>query len=427
MHLLTRQDGRLIVTKKINDSVPRYAILSHTWGNEEDEVNFYDMRKGKGQRKTGFRKIEFCESRAQRDELDHFWIDTCCIDQSNAVEHQEAISLMYRWYQSAEKCYVFLSDVSNNSADEINNASTMDQFRCSRWFTRGWTLQELLAPPIVEFFSREGTLLGNKETLELLLHEITGIPIRALQGHSLADFPIEERLSWVAGRYTKRPEDRAYSLSGIFDIFMSPHYGEGEERALMRLRKKIDNLDTMQLSTHVRPISSTSTGLSQMSSDLLPVPTSANGQAVVMLPRPRVQCEDATCECICHIRPYYKTPLFLRKLMGAVTFRGRCQNHPAAPGEIKYSMPEWLTNYNMYVVFQKAANGMPSCGLRFQRKVAWGAEDTIIRFSLLGDIAGIKAILERGRGFLDDVDPNHGLTALHVSCGNPREVLLITD
>lgn len=142
---------------------------------------------------------------------------------------------------------------------------------------------------------------------------------------------------------------------------------------------------------------------------------SSSANAVIKPFPARMVCRDIGCGCVCHLRSYYRTPFFLSRMIGAVTYRGVCRNHPAGRGDIKLSLPEWLTNYNVYVHFEKAVNGTPSLGLRFQRKVAWGSEDTIIRFSFLGDTEGIKAILQKGNASLDDTEPNHGLTALHVS------------
>jgi hypothetical protein len=113
-------------------------------------------------------------------------------------------------------------------------------FRESRWFTRGWTLQELIAPVSVEFFSLECKRLGDKKSLERQVHEITGVPIGALQGSPLSHFAVSERMSWAENRKTKREEDGAYSLMGIFDIYMSPIYGEGRKNAFNRLQEKID-------------------------------------------------------------------------------------------------------------------------------------------------------------------------------------------
>jgi hypothetical protein len=142
------------------------------------------------------KKIEFCRKQAARDKIQYFWVDTCCIDKANHAELSEAITSMFRWYRDAVKCYVYLSDVSTSTRDNTGQTEQAWQstFRISRWFTRGWTLQELLAPRYVEFFSREGKLLGDKQTLEGLVHEITDIPIAALQGTPLTEFPIDQRL-----------------------------------------------------------------------------------------------------------------------------------------------------------------------------------------------------------------------------------------
>ncbi|KAF2260607.1 HET-domain-containing protein [Lojkania enalia] len=245
MRLLEFTSGNsLVLTKDFigDDKIPPYAILSHTW-EDGQEVDFTDVRGGTGQDKTGYNKILFCKQQAERDGLQYFWIDTCCIDKSNHVELQDAINSMFRWYQNAEKCYVYLSDVliaKRKASDEFSECTWETAFRGSKWFTRGWTLQELLAPRSVGFFSREGKLLGNKTTLERQIHEITGINHLALRGTPLYEFSVETRLSWAKGRKTTRKEDRAYSLLGIFGIYMSLIYGEGEDNAFKRLQKKIN-------------------------------------------------------------------------------------------------------------------------------------------------------------------------------------------
>jgi hypothetical protein len=146
---------------------------------------------------------------------------------------------MFRWYHNAAKCYVYLEDVSTKGHDQINQSLWEPAFRRSRWFTRGWTLQELIAPVSVEFFSQEGKLLGTKKSLEIQIHEMTGIRPEALLGHGLSAFSIRERLSWAGNRETKRQEDKAYSLLGIFDISMPPLYGEGIHSAFRRLKDEI--------------------------------------------------------------------------------------------------------------------------------------------------------------------------------------------
>jgi hypothetical protein len=168
-------DGEFSLTQFF-DKIPRYAILSHTWGPEE--VTFKDMTEGNGASKTGFDKIRFCEEQARCDRLQYFWVDTCCIDKSSSAELTEAINSMFRWYQNAVKCYVYLSDVSTKkrkASDSFTEYTWEPAFRSSKWFTRGWTLQELLAPSpsSLEFFSQERNRLGDKRSLEQQIHETT--------------------------------------------------------------------------------------------------------------------------------------------------------------------------------------------------------------------------------------------------------------
>lgn len=223
-----------------DDTIPPYAILSHTWVDGQ-EVTFNDMLERKGKSKTGYRKIQFCAQQAKRDGLNHFWVDTCCIDKTNHSELSEAIISMFRWYENAKRCYVYLSDVSSNICEGISDTRCrLDlAIKKSRWFTRGWTLQELLAPDEVEFFSKEGQRLGDKQSLVQTLHSITGIAVPALEGTSMDSFTVDERMSWAEGRNTRRGEDAAYSLLGIFNIQMPLLYGEGRQKAIDRLRKEI--------------------------------------------------------------------------------------------------------------------------------------------------------------------------------------------
>ena len=231
------------LTKDLIDNIPPYAILSHTWGEDNKEVTFNDFATSAGKSKAGYKKIQFCGEQAARDSLQYFWVDTCCINKPDYTEVSEAINSMFRWYRNAAKCYVFLSDVSTCGFDANDQSSRSVwelDFRKSRWFTRGWTLQELIAPASVEFFSSEGQRLGDKKSLELLIHEITGIPVQVLQGSPLIRFTIDERMLWAAKRTTKRKEDEAYCLFGIFDIQMPLIYGEGREKAFIRLKEEID-------------------------------------------------------------------------------------------------------------------------------------------------------------------------------------------
>ena len=150
---------------------------------------------------------------------------------------------MFRWYRNASRCYVYLSDVQMKKRKAVNESSESTwepAFRSSRWFTRGWTLQELIAPISVEFFTSEGERLGDKLSLQQTLHEITGIAVTAIQGYPLSQFSITERMSWAETRRTTREEDSAYSLLGIFNVQMALIYGEGQNRAFNRLREEID-------------------------------------------------------------------------------------------------------------------------------------------------------------------------------------------
>ena len=241
MHLLkVGKRGGVSLTEDLVDHIPPYAILSHTWGADHDEVTFDDVKHRRGKSRV-HKKLQFCGEQARKDGLEYFWVDTCCINKASQSELSEAITSMFRWYRGAAKCYVYLSDVAAHKRD--NRGQTQQPwesaFRMSKWFTRGWTLQELLAPASVEFFSREGELLGNKKTLEGLIHDITQIPITALQGASLSEFSFDERWEWTVGRNTKKIEDKAYCLLGIFDISMSLRYGEGEKE-FKRLKDKVD-------------------------------------------------------------------------------------------------------------------------------------------------------------------------------------------
>ena len=239
-----KSNGDICLTKDLISNIPPYAILSHTWGSNDDEVTFRDLTEALGLTKQGYSKIRFCAKQARIDGLQHIWIDTCCIDKSNNAELSEAIISMFRWYRNAAKCYVYLSDVSTHGQDPTGQ-SWISAFENSRWFTRGWTVQELIAPSTVEFFSLEGQLLGSKQLLERQLHKITGIAVKALQGHSLSEFSVEERLSWAEFRDTKREEDKAYSLLGIFNVNMSLLYGEGMESAFQRLYEEIEKRSSL--------------------------------------------------------------------------------------------------------------------------------------------------------------------------------------
>ncbi|PMD24975.1 HET-domain-containing protein [Hyaloscypha hepaticicola] len=203
-----------------------YTILSPTWAPGQ-EVTYQELISGGGKRKTGYEKIKFCGEQATKDGYLYFWVDTCCIDKTNPAELSTAINSMFRWYLNVKKCYVYLADVSipGDEVDTQANKSTWEgAFRRSRWFTRGWTLQELVAPAVVEFFSKEGKRLGDRMSLETPIHEITGIRTKALQGNSVSDLSIDERRGWAAQCQTTEEEDLVYCLLGLCEVSMPAIY-----------------------------------------------------------------------------------------------------------------------------------------------------------------------------------------------------------
>ncbi|TGO56023.1 hypothetical protein BCON_0083g00150 [Botryotinia convoluta] len=245
IRLLQRKpNGEIVFREPTSGNVPAYAILSHTWG--EEEIVYQDLENGKDKskavNKAGWKKIQLCAKQAAVDGLEYFWVDTCCIDKKNAVELGAAINSMYRWYQNAARCYVYLSDVSKSDTEVDDQRVWEEAFKKSRWFTRGWTLQELIAPRLVEFFSSEGERLGSKLSLESEIYEITGIANRALRGDALSNFSIKERKSWAECRNTTIGEDGAYCLIGIFGVSMVPNYGEEKDQAFRRLEDEIHRM-----------------------------------------------------------------------------------------------------------------------------------------------------------------------------------------
>ncbi|OBT68185.1 hypothetical protein VE03_02340 [Pseudogymnoascus sp. 23342-1-I1] len=210
-----------------------YAILSHTW--DAKEVSFVDMKRGLPYAKSlpYFKKIRGACRQAANDGFQFVWVDTCCIDTSSSAELSEAINSMFRWYSDAKICYAYLSDVVEEDSPKAES-----QFRNSRWFTRGWTLQELLAPKKIVFYSREWVEMGSKKKFRTTISEITGINLDALRTLDIASFSVAERMSWAAHRVTTRQEDIAYCLLGLFDVNMALLYGEGG-RAFIRLEEEI--------------------------------------------------------------------------------------------------------------------------------------------------------------------------------------------
>ncbi|KAJ9613981.1 hypothetical protein H2200_002117 [Cladophialophora chaetospira] len=214
-----------------------YAILSHRW--EHEEVLYDDMLGDVGTRNRmyGWRKVQQACHQARRDNFRYIWIDTLCIDKKSSSELSEAINSMFAWYKDASRCYAYLWDVPAAIEPE-----TSTKFASSEWFTRAWTLQELIAPKELVFFapSEDGwSVLGWRHKLCRRLSEITKIDNVVLSGtKSVHTVSVAKRMSWVARRKSERTEDRAYSLLGLFDVNMPMIYGEGP-KAFLRLQEKI--------------------------------------------------------------------------------------------------------------------------------------------------------------------------------------------
>ena len=211
---------------KLKDN--QYAILSHRWGADEDEVSFEDIRLSKDfSNKKGFGKVKgFCKE-ASSANCRYGWIDTCCINKENLTELSEAINSMYKWYQGSKICIAYLEDVPQK------------QLTDSVWFDRGWTLQELISPKAVTFFDNRWETIGTKIELVRDLSRKTRIPEGILSdATNLSTCSIAQRMSWAANRVTRREEDRAYSLMGLFDVNMPMIYGE-REGAFLRLQQHI--------------------------------------------------------------------------------------------------------------------------------------------------------------------------------------------
>lgn len=237
MSIRLLQTDSLRLHSFVGDRIPEYAILSHTW--EDDELSFQELLavqddpKDPATNKSGYRKVVDTCRKAREDGIAYVWIDTCCIDKTSSAELSEAINSMYRWYQKARICYVLLVDFDTNAVDYEPAFS-----RC-RWFTRGWCLQELLAPKNLDFFGKSWKYVGSKTVLKSFISKITGISEWVLMdGNQVSSTPVATRMSWAARRQTTRLEDVAYSLLGIFDVNMPMLYGEGP-KAFLRLQEEI--------------------------------------------------------------------------------------------------------------------------------------------------------------------------------------------
>lgn len=223
----------------LDESIPKYAILSHTWGEEEIIFQDLQVRVDFWKTKKSFKKVwGFC-SLANDNGYEWCWIDTCCIDKTSSAELSEAINSMFRWYAESHVCFAYLADVQVDHSEPAK----LDGFETSRWHKRGWTLQELLAPERVEFYDLDWNLCGTRFSLQQRISKITGIRAEVLTTKFNVEasqnyYCVAEKMSWAANRKTSRVEDLAYCLLGLFDVNMPLLYGEGN-RAFERLQFQI--------------------------------------------------------------------------------------------------------------------------------------------------------------------------------------------
>jgi hypothetical protein len=270
----------------IGDQIPPYAILSHTW--EKDEVSFQDVRslpREQLEHKAGWKKIVgFCKiARAVQPRTEYGWVDTCCINKESSAELSEAINSMFRWYEGSLYCCAYLSDVATGQKEKPKlrakaTAAGPKLIESSRWFTRGWTLQELLAPSEVSFWDRDWNYMGARIDAEIVasITERTSIQKEYLESKGYLRASAATKMSSAAHRVTTRAEDMAYSLLGIFNIHMPILYGEGS-KAFMRLQEEIlkecDDLSLLAWSN--LPLGWTPLGWDSIDVFRLPMPTRA--------------------------------------------------------------------------------------------------------------------------------------------------------
>ena len=263
---------------KLRDALEKCAIISHRWGNDREELSFQQYRErmtrleykddqfdnpgntsasSEGE-SAGFFKTARARLKAQEQEptqpqldLEYIWMDTCCINKEERRGHEKAIILMFSWYRSAKVCYAYLPDVSVQKRDFQEEEQEEDKetkkvkvtkprigsFQDSNWFTRGWTLQELLAPREMHFFDRYWRFIGTKATLSAQIQRVTGIEAQYLNG-DVSKACIAVKMSWLARRKTTEVEDMAYCMFGLFGIDTYIRYGEGEG-AFLRLGQEL--------------------------------------------------------------------------------------------------------------------------------------------------------------------------------------------
>ena len=246
MRLLKAETKELV--QFLPNQIPPYAILSHTWSCDPDEeVLFSDIGKEEALQKPAYQQkvVPVCKKTLQRG-IEYVWIDTCCIDKSSSAELQEAVNSMFKWYMHSSICFVYLEDVPSKMDESSNSEIGDDSITKSRWFTRGWTLQELVAPGKLIFYSKHWNNLGTRASHANLISKKTKIDESILDNEYpqyiqdiISYKSVANKMSWAAFRETTRPEDIAYCLMGIFDVNMPLLYGEGEKKAFYRLQEEI--------------------------------------------------------------------------------------------------------------------------------------------------------------------------------------------
>lgn len=236
LQVCKRLNMRLLHTSDLKfreffDEVPKYAILSHRWGPLDDEVSYEDFLAGNKRHRPGWQKIEAFRSCAKEQGYSWCWVDTCCINKNSSAELSEAINSMYAWYARSSVCLAYLADVHE----------TGDDFTESEWFSRGWTLQELIAPRRLSLLTRHWELIGDKseDPIAKKTSHRTGIPIQVLQDPGIIqDISVARKMSWASQRKTTKLEDMSYCLLGLFEVNMPMLYGEGS-KAFLRLQREI--------------------------------------------------------------------------------------------------------------------------------------------------------------------------------------------
>lgn len=249
MWLLSTDRAELHFFATLESATGGYAILSHTWGhgNEQSFQEIQALRErcaasGENPRNLASPKIRQCCILAENHGYRWLWVDSCCIDKTSSTELSEAINSMFRWYSLAEVCFAYLEDVES----DCNLHAAGSSFRTAKWHSRGWTLQELIAPMLVIFVSQDWHILGNKVELAPLLQQITSIWRQVLTREvHYSVISVAQRMLWAANRNTTRLEDEAYCLVGLFNVNMPTIYGEGRQ-AFQRLQHEImkQSIDT---------------------------------------------------------------------------------------------------------------------------------------------------------------------------------------